>query len=279
MKLAWPTLMLLLGAALALLQPKWGIEEDAVRAQGIDLLICLDVSRSMLARDVAPDRLQRAKLEVENLLAQMTADRVGLILVAGEAQRATPLTNDFSNYRAILGLASPESVFQGGTNLASALEMARELLEKAPSLQRNVVLISDGEDRSGETQQQIKLCKEAGVQVFTLGMGTLAGSKITLTDAEGVEVFLTDQAGVEVISKYDPESLASIAEDTGGVALSLGSEIGVLAQCYRDFLLPRAIHAAASNVETQRANRFQIFLGLGMLGAFFGLAGLGRRRR
>lgn len=279
MKISWPTLLLLLGASLALLQPKWGVEEDAVRAQGIDLLICLDVSRSMLARDIAPNRLQRAKLEIEDLLSAMTTDRVGLILVAGEAQRATPLTNDFSNYRAILRLASPESVFQGGTNLASALAMARELLEAAPSLQRNVVLISDGEDRSGEVQQQIELCKEAGVQVFTLGMGTLAGSKITLADADGVEFFLADQAGVEVVSKYDADSLARIAVETGGMALNLRSEVGVLSKCYREVLLPRAIQAAASDADFQRANRFQIFLGIGMLGAIFGLAGCGRRRR
>ena len=123
------------------------------------------------------------------------------------------------------------------------------------------------------------MCKEAGVQVFTLGMGTLAGSKITLADADGLEFFLTDSAGVEVVSKYDADSLARIAEETGGVALKLGPEVGVLSKCYREVLLPKAIHAAASDAGFQRANRFQIFLGIGMLGAIFGLAGCGRRRR
>ena len=279
MKATWPTAILLLASAIAMLQPKWGVEADAVRQEGIDLLICLDVSYSMLARDVTPNRLERAKQEVIDLLDAMETDRVGLLLVAGEAQRAAPLTQDFETYREILELASPENVFQGGTDLASALQKARGLLKAAPTQQKFVLLISDGEDRSGEAAQQAELCREEGIQVYTLGVGTSAGSKITLTDEDGAEFYLSDSEGEEVISRFNPVTLNQISTTTGGVSLNLAAEVGTLRRCYEEFLLPRAVESGASNLELRRANRFQIFLGVGILAAFMSLAGFGRRRR
>lgn len=279
MKITWPTLFLLLASAIAWMQPKWGFEKESVRQQGIDLLICLDVSNSMLARDVSPNRLERSKLEIFDLLKAMQTDRVGLILVAGEAQRAAPLTNDFETYRKLLKLASPDSVFQGGTQLASALEKARELLQAAPTQQKFVLLISDGEDRSGEAEHQAELLLEEGVQVFTMGVGTVAGSKITLTDEEGTEFYLADAKGKEVVSRLDSTTLNQIANTTHGVALTLAPEVGTLRQCYEDVLLPRAAHAVETSSTMQRAHRFQIFLGLAGLAAWVSLAGFGRRKR
>ncbi|MDA0667083.1 MAG: VWA domain-containing protein [Planctomycetota bacterium] len=281
MKISWLTLLLFLASGIAWMQPKWGVEEDAVRQQGIDLLICLDVSNSMLARDVTPNRLERAKLEVLDLLDGMETDRVGLILVAGEAQRAAPLTNDFETYRNLLELASPESVFQGGTQLASALEKARGLLKAAPSQQKFVLLISDGEDRSEEAAKQAELCREEGIQVFTLGVGTVTGSKITLTDEEGAEFYLTDTDGNEVLSRFDPTTLQQISASTDGVALTVTPNVGVLRQCYQEVLLPRATQAVDSNSNSklQRAHRFQIFLGVAILAALVSLAGFGRSKR
>jgi Ca-activated chloride channel family protein len=279
MKITWPTLLLFLASGIAWMQPKWGVEEDAMRQQGIDLLICLDVSNSMLARDVAPNRLERAKLEVLDLLDGMETDRVGLVLVAGEAQRAAPLTNDFETYRNLLELASPESVFQGGTQLASALEKTRELLQAAPSQQKFVLLISDGEDRSRESVKQAELCREQGIQVFTLGVGTATGSKITLTDEEGAEFYLTDANGNQVLSRFDPITLQQISVSTDGVALTIASDVGVLRRCYQEILLPRATQAVASNSELQRASRFQIFIGIAILAAFVSFSGFGRSKR
>lgn len=279
MKTTWPTFILLLVSAIAMAQPKWGVEQDVVQQQGIDLLICLDVSYSMLARDVTPNRLERAKKEILSLLDAMETDRVGLLLVAGEAQRAAPLTQDFETYRELLELASPESVFQGGTDLASALEKARTLLKATPTQQKFVLLISDGEDRSGEAAQQAELCREEGIQVSTLGIGTSTGSKITLTDEDGTEFYLTDAKGEEVLSRFDGRTLNQIAATTGGVALNLAAEIGSLRECYEEVLLPRAVAAGHSSAELQRAHRFQIFIGIGILAAFLSLAGFGRRNR
>jgi len=275
----WPHILFLLGALVAVVQPRWGVEEDAVRQRGIDLLVCLDVSRSMLARDVSPDRLGRARAELHALVATLGADRVGLILVAGEAQRAAPLTSDHSSFLALLDMAAPQSVRQGGTDLAAALQQARGLLAATPGTQKNVLLLTDGEDRAGRAFAEAELCLDAGVVIHTLGVGTELGSKITLTDADGREFFLQDEAGTQVVSKLAPMDLRRIAEVTGGKALVLGAEVGVLRDWYEQTLLPQARVAASGDPNLERANRYQIPLAFALLGAVAILGGFGRRRR
>ena len=153
------------------------------------------------------------------------------------------------------------------------------MLQAAPSQQKFVLLISDGEDRSRESVKQAELCREQGIQVFTLGVGTATGSKITLTDEEGAEFYLTDANGNQVLSRFDPITLQQISVSTDGVALTLASDVGVLRRCYQEILLPRATQAVASNSELQRASRFQIFIGIAILAAFVSFSGFGRSKR
>ena len=279
MKPSWPIALLVVGALAALAQPRWGISKNAVRQRGVDLLVCLDVSRSMLARDVAPDRLERARLELHNLSSILSADRLGLILVAGDAFRASPLTSDHQSWLALVDLASPQSVRQGGSDLAAALSQARSLLDAAPSSQKNVLLITDGEDRAGRATLEAELCREAGIVVHTLGIGTEVGGKITLTAEDGREFFLQDETGTEVISKLNVASLRSISEVTGGQFLQLESEVGVLRDWYTRNLLPQVRTAATGDPTLERENRFQLPLAVALLGAFFALAGYGRRSK
>lgn len=300
MKLWWPQLLLVLGALAAIAQPRWGVEEDAVRQRGVDILVCLDVSRSMLARDVSPNRLDRARAELQDLIQQLGADRIGLILVAGDAQRAAPLTADHASFLALLDLASPQSVRQGGTNLAAALAKARLLLEAAPTAQRNVLLITDGEDRAGLALEEAERCAEQGITVHTFAIGSEAGSKITITSNDGRESFLKDDSGVEVVSKLDLPSLQKISNATGGEVIRLQQEqerlqsrdgqqrgegqqgrgnVGALRSWYARTLLPQARMAATGDPDLERANRFQIPLAFALLGAAALLAGFGRRRK
>jgi Ca-activated chloride channel family protein len=244
----------------------------------VDLLVCLDVSNSMHARDLQPDRLERARLELQDLVSHLGSDRVGLILVAGEARRAAPLTADHTSFLALLAQASPSSLRQGGTDLASALELAVELLESAPSTQRNVLLLSDGEDRAGLALEQADACREAGIVVHTLGIGTALGGKITLQDADGQEFYLSDATGKDVLTRLDRGSLDAIATATGGSAIALDGEVGALRTWYEQVLLPEARDAARANPDLERAPRFQWPLALALMGAFLGLAGFGRRR-
>lgn len=274
-----PWLLLSLGAIGAWMQPRWGLEPDAATRRGIDLLVCLDVSRSMLARDVGPDRLRRAKAEVEALLEAMGEDRVGLVLVAGEARRAAPLTRDFPSYRAILQLADPQSLRQGGTDLAAALTLAGDLLQDAQQGGRHVLLLTDGEDRAGQAAAAAEALAEQGIRVHSLGIGTAAGGKITLRDRDGREFFLQDDAGRDVLTRLQTQSLDRIAATTNGSALRLDQEVGVLQPWYREVLLPQLREAAIEDPDMERAHRFQIPLGLALVGAFLLLSGATRRRR
>jgi len=278
MKRFLPTALLLFGGIAALAQPRWGVDEDAVRQRGIDLLVCLDVSRSMLARDLAPDRLGRARLELHELINTLGADRIGLILFAGEAQRAAPLTSDHASFLSLLDLASPLSVRQGGTDLASALSQARVLLEAAPGTQKNVLLITDGEDRGGRALAEAEQCRADGITLFTLGIGTEQGSKITLTDGDDSEFYLKDKDGNEVISRLDRSSLIQMAEASSGRSIQLNAEPGILRDWYLQSLLPRARDAATGDPDMERANRYQIPLALALFGAILGMAGFSRRR-
>lgn len=269
--------LFLLTAALALLGPRWGSAEEDVRAKGVDILIALDVSRSMLARDLNPSRLQRAKEELQQLVAHLGQDRLALLVFAGEAKRTAPLTADHESFLAFLDEATVDSVRQGGTNFTAALKQARAMLAHAESEARTVLLISDGEDRGAQAQEQVALCAAEGIVLHSLAIGTEAGGKITLQDEQGQEYFLRDGNGEEVVSRLRPENLQAMAVTTGGSALRLGQD-NLLIDWYERRLLPMAQERSAKNETTQAANRFQIPLALAIVVASLIFAGFSRRR-
>jgi len=263
--------------ALALLGPRWGAEQEEARAKGIDLLIALDVSRSMLARDVSPDRLERAKEELRKLVAHLGQDRLALLVFAGEAKRSAPLTADHESFLSFLEETGVDSVRQGGTNFAAALEQARALLAHAETEAKTVLLISDGEDRGSQAQEQVALCAAEGIVLHSLAIGTEAGGKITLQDEQGQEYFLRDGGGEEVVSRLQPDSLQAMAVTTGGSALRVGED-NLLIDWYERSLLPMAQERSANKESTQAANQFQIPLAIAIFIASLVFAGFGRRR-
>jgi Ca-activated chloride channel family protein len=196
----------LLLALVALLNPAWGAA--AGELEGADLVVCLDVSRSMLARDEDPDRLTRAKEEIRALSRRATGDRLGLVVFAGEARAMVPLTGDMASYLELLDLADPTSVGKGGTDLGAALEAALDLLQGRPGA---VFLLTDGEDLDGRGLAAARLLGERGVAVHCVGLGTELGSKIA---TEGG--FVRDRAGGDVVSAMDAKGLKAIAAATGG---------------------------------------------------------------
>jgi von Willebrand factor type A domain len=193
-------------AVLAVMGPAWGAAESGV--EGTDIVICLDVSRSMLARDVEPDRLSRAKSDIKALAGGAKGDRLGLVVFAGEARAMVPLTEDMTSFAELLDLADPTSVARGGTDLGSALEAALEVLGGQPGA---VLLYTDGEDLGGRGLAAARLFAERGIKVHCVGLGTELGSKIA---TEGG--FVRDSSGKEVVSALDSRGLAAIAEATGG---------------------------------------------------------------
>lgn len=205
--------------ALALAQPQCGEKAEVAKRRGIDVVVALDASKSMYARDVTPSRLERAKLELTALLDSLKGDRVGLVVFAGDAFIQCPLTSDYAAAKLFLRAVDPESMPQGGTNIGAALLLSRQVLENADrgAKDRVVVLLSDGEDLTGDIKDGIDSLKDFGAKVVAIGIGSESGEPIPLLNKQGDVVgYKKDEAGVTVISRLDRAGLTSIASATGG---------------------------------------------------------------
>jgi Ca-activated chloride channel family protein len=221
----WLSGLLLLAVALA--RPQCGTRTELSKRYGIDLVILLDVSRSMQARDVLPDRLTRATLEIGGLLEQLAGDRVGVVVFAGEAFVQCPLTTDYQAARLFLRSVGPGSVPQQGSDLGHGLRAARQLLEQGESSQgrgKVVLVVSDGEDLEGDAGEAAKALGEAGIRVHALAVGTTAGEPIPLLDARGqVTGYKKDRLGQAVVTRLDLGTLREITSRGGGEVFELGS--------------------------------------------------------
>jgi len=251
--------LLLAGVAalvIAVAQPKWGVDVRKVEHRGIDLLVCLDVSRSMLARDLAPSRLVRAQREIRALAERMRGDRLGLIVFAGEARLRIPLTSDTDTFADLVDTTDTISVSKGGTDIGAALEVALRVLEGQSGSHEAVLLITDGEDLGQHGLEVARRCKENNITVHCLGIGSELGSKIAITE-DGKESFLRDRDGNEVITFMDGAGLRRIAETTGGgYTDAIGSETPLL-DLYAAHIMPMARKAFTAADRRERKNRFQ----------------------
>ncbi len=267
----------LLFALLALLQPRWGRLSGAEETRRLDLLVCLDVSRSMLARDLRPSRLERAQAEIRALSETASQDRFGLVCFAGDARLAVPLTDDRRTYAGLVALAGPASVSRGGTDLGAALEKAMEALEGRGDAAA-VILLSDGEDLEQRGREAAARCREQGVVVHAVGLGSARGSKIAI-EAAGGEAFLRGPDGAEVVSSLDAAGLRAVAEATGGLYLDAGDERQPLQALYERALRPLAASAPAAEQEREPVERYQWPLLAAFLLWILELAWTGRSRR
>jgi Ca-activated chloride channel family protein len=184
---------------------------------GADLVVALDVSRSMMAEDFRPTRLAEAKRAVQSLLAGLKGDRVGLVAFSGAAAIMCPLTSDYSAVELFLELAKPGYIPQPGTNVGDALELSARLLEGSEERDRAVILITDGEDHAGRAEEQIDGLVGLGVKVYTVGIGSPEGTLIPQYDATGVVTgYKKDREGNLVQTRLDATVLQRIADGTGG---------------------------------------------------------------
>lgn len=209
--------LMLFGFALA--QPQCGSKSELMKRKGIDVVVVLDASKSMLARDVQPSRLERAKLELSTLLDELKGDRVGLVVFAGDAFIQSPLTSDYSAVKLFLRAVDPEQMPQGGSNIGAALKLSKQVLDNADrgAKERVIVLLSDGEDLFGEVNEAVDALKDGNVQVLAIGVGSEGGEPIPIFNRRGEFVdYKKDTNGETVITRLDRAGLTAIAEATGG---------------------------------------------------------------
>lgn len=205
--------------AFALAQPECGSHTELVKRQGIDVVVALDSSKSMLARDVQPSRIDRARLELSTLLDQLKGDRVGLVVFAGDAFIQCPLTTDYAAAKLFLRAVDPEDMPQGGTDIGGALGLSKEVLINAGGTARDrvVVLLSDGEDFGGDVDAAVKALTEENIRVYAVGIGSETGEPIPLLNKNGQMVgYKKDGAGQTVLTRLNSSGLRQIAEATGG---------------------------------------------------------------
>lgn len=213
---------------LALLRPQWGQKEQIIKQEGRDLFIALDVSRSMLATDCAPNRLSLAKKKIKELLPMLQCERVGLILFSGSAFVQCPLTVDYQAFTLFLDSVDAETISSGTTDLAQPIYKALEAYKAMPNkATKLLVLFTDGEDFSSTLLRCKDQIMHEQLNVFTVGVGTTEGAPIPLYDAAGNQIgHQKDQFDKVVISRLNEETLYTLSEGAGGMYIKLTSDLG-----------------------------------------------------
>jgi len=217
---------------LAATGPVRGYTARAIQRRGLDLVVCIDTSRSMLVRDLRPDRLSRAVREVGGLIDRLRGDRVALIAFSGDARDVAPLTHDRTTLKVLLDQISPEDNTVGGTDLGAALQRALGMFDGRSGAHEAIVLLTDGEDLAGEGLAAAKQAAERGIRIYVVGMGTEQGGKIPVATDQG-QAFVEDKDHQEVISALDSSSLEQIASVTGGEYLAATRTAAPLEELYQ----------------------------------------------
>ncbi len=266
----------LLLLAFSALEPSWGFSIIDVERRGVDLVVCLDVSRSMQARDLAPSREQRAKRDVQALLPALRGDRVALVAFAGDARIVCPLTHDYAALEQLMDQLGPESTRRGGTNLGAALRSALALLSPEGAKSQAILLLTDGEDLEGQGQAEAARARSRGIRVHAIGYGTTPGSRVPSADGSG---FIKDERGQPVLSKMDAQGMRKLARSTGGVFVPAEGMAMPLVEVFNKRILPMDQRSYEGQERRRRIARYQWFLLPGMILLFASFLLSGRRRR
>jgi Ca-activated chloride channel family protein len=252
----------LLMAALTLLVltlggPRWGFHWEEVHREGVDIVVALDTSRSMLAEDVKPNRIERAKLAVQDLVKHLQGDRIGLVAFAGSAFVQCPLTLDYEVFNETLRAVNVGIIPKGGTALAEAITTAIGALQGHQGKHEAIILITDGEDHEGKVDDAAKQAAEEGIKIYTVGIGTSDGDLIPIT-VDGRQTFLKDRRGQVVKSRLDEDALEKIATTTEGAYVhGTGPSLG-LDEIYDDYIGKMEKRELKSAMEKRFEDRFQI---------------------
>ncbi len=253
------TLALVVAAAAG---PLWGFHWEEVHREGIDLVIALDTSRSMLAGDVKPNRIERAKLAILDLVGRLQGDRVGLVAFAGTGFLECPLTLDYAAFERSLRATQVGIIPRGGTAVARAIETSLAALESRQGKHEAIVLITDGEDHEGDPEAAAKLAAERGVKVYTVGIGTTEGELIPTGAQAG---YVKDRGGQVVKSRLEEGVLEKVALATGGAYVrGIGESLG-LDELFDQHIAKMERRTVGSGLERRFEQRFQIPLVLALL--------------
>jgi len=259
---------LMLGFAFAIVslaRPQWGYVYEDVKRKGLDLLFAVDTSRSMLSNDVQPNRLERVKLAAQDLVNQLQGDRVGLIAFAGRAFLQAPLTIDYEAAVESINDLDTKTIPEGGTNISEAINLALNTFGKSAAGNRALIVFTDGEELSGDAVKAAKAAADAGVKIFTIGIGTPQGSLIPIPSDDGGTAFVKDSAGQVVKSRLDEKRLQEIAQATGGFYLHLDDGPRTMSQLYAQGLADMKAAEIDARLSRRPIERYEWPLGAALI--------------
>ncbi|WPR72389.1 VWA domain-containing protein [Flavobacterium sp. NG2] len=209
-------LLAMVGLILGLVNPKIGTKMETVKREGIDIVFAMDVSKSMLAEDIAPSRLEKSKQLVSQIINQLGNDRIGIVAYAGSAFPVLPITTDYSVAKMFLQSMSPDMVSSKGTSLEEAIQLSATYFDDKSKTSKLLILISDGEDHSEGALAAAEEANKQGMRIITIGVGTEKGATIPLKRNGVIESYQRDKNGDVVVTKLNQVSLETIAKTTKG---------------------------------------------------------------
>jgi Ca-activated chloride channel family protein len=249
---------------MALVNPKMGTKMETIKREGIDIVFAVDVSKSMLAEDVAPSRLEKTKQLVSQIINQLGNDRIGIVAYAGSAFPVLPITTDYGVAKMFLQSMNTNMVSSQGTSLDEAINLSGTFFDKSNKTSKLVILISDGEDHSEGAEDAAAEANKMGMKIITIGVGTPKGGPIPLKQNGVVQSFKRDQNNEVVITKLNAESLETIAKATKGMYINGNQTKAVLEKIKKALDTIQKTEFEATQMANYQS-QFQWFIGLAIL--------------
>ena len=210
-------ILFILFSTIALVNPKIGTELKTVKREGVDIVFALDVSKSMLAEDIAPNRLEKAKRIVSEIINTLNNDRVGVIAYAATALPILPITDDYSTAKTFLQSLNTDMLSSQGTAIIQSINLAQKFYDDEDQTNRVLCILSDGEDHEVERQNLLELAERSGIRIITIGLGSVKGAPIPIKENNIVKSYKKDENGDVVVTKLNTQLLNSIANSSSGI--------------------------------------------------------------
>lgn len=276
---AWKFVMLMLALVFVIIGvagPQFGSKLQQVKKKGVELMIALDVSNSMMAQDIKPSRLEKAKMAIARMVEKLSNDKVGLIVFAGDAYVQLPITTDYSSAKLFLSNISTDVVPIQGTAIGSAIDLAAKSFTPETETSKAIIVITDGENHQDDAVAAAKRAREKGVTVHTIGMGLEQGAPIPEKGHPGQ--FMKDGSGNIVVSKLDEKTLKEIAKSGEGLYVrASNTEVGLTQLLDEVNRMEKTL--LEERIYTDYAEKYQYFLLVGLFFIFVEFMILGRKNK
>ena len=258
------TLCLAVGfLVIGLINPKIGTKLETIKREGVDIVFAIDVSKSMLAEDVAPNRLEKSKQLVTQIINNLASDRVGIIAYAGKAFPQLPITTDYASAKMFLQSMNTDMLSSQGTAINEAIQLSRNYFDDEEQTNRVLIIISDGEDHNDLSVEVAEAASEEGIKIYTIGVGSENGGPIPLKRNGVVRSYKKDQNNETVITKLNKETLRLIANEAKGSYID-GSQTAAVVEQVRAILSVMDKKEFEAKEFAEYKDQFQWFLGIGL---------------